>query len=88
MVKCQKRDCLIVIKILFYVAKNMFFCVKYGSSLSEVWKISSGVRRGGIWSTSLFIFYVKDLIDHISQTGISFRLGGYSCNILYYGMLC
>ena len=81
---CKTRLPKIVIRMLLYVLTNKFVYVKFGSSSSDVWRMSNGVRQGGVWSTLLYNLYVKDLFDHVSDLDVDCRLGDYSTNILSY----
>jgi hypothetical protein len=49
-------------------------CVKWGSSLSQFFNITSGVRQGGVLSPILFSIYVDSIIQRL-------RLSGYGCVI-------
>ena len=53
-----------IVRILFYWYAHQTMCVRWGSSISSSFRVSNGVRQGGILSPYLFNVYV----DNLSQT--------------------
>lgn len=58
--------------------------VKWDNALSEKYKLTSGVRQGGLTSPILFNLYVNDLIEELSSTRAGCRIGGECLNNLSY----
>ena len=63
--------------LLCYWYAHQTMCVRWGSSISSSFRVSDGVRQGGIRSPYLFNMYVDDL----SQTLNRCRTGCLSGNI-------
>ena len=61
-----------------------FVKVRYFAHYSNEWKISSGVRQGGVLSGLLFSIYIDSLITKISHMRIGCRLALTSSNIIAY----
>ena len=66
-----------IMRILCYWYAHQTMCVRWGSSISSSFRVSNGVRQGGILSPYLFNVYVDDL----SQTLIGCRTGCLSGNL-------
>ena len=75
-------ECLI--NLIKHWYSNQYVQVKYGSSLSEEWKISNGVRQGGVLSGLFFSIYIDSLIEKVSKSKTGCMLGIYRSNIIAY----
>ena len=53
--------------------------VKWGGACSEAFKISQGVRQGGILSTDLYKLYGNDQLDRLDKPGLGYHVGEISC---------
>ena len=51
----------VLIRILLYWYRTQTFCFKRGSTTSNFFNVSNGVRQGGVLSPYLFIVYIDDL---------------------------
>ena len=63
---------------------NQFVNVRFKNSLSNEWKISNGVRQGGILSGLLFNVYIDSLLNRISKMNVGCKLGIFNGNIIAY----
>ena len=65
---------------------KVFICVKWGSSLSEMFKIAAGVRQGGVLSPVLFAVYVHvdDVIVNLKSSGFGCYFAGEYIGVLLY----
>ena len=52
---------LYILRILHFWYTNQLFCIKWGSTVSECFSTTNGVRQGGILSPLLFNMYVNKL---------------------------
>ena len=53
--------------------------VKWGGACSEAFRISQGVRQGGILSTDLYKLYGNDELDRLDKPGLGCHVGEISC---------
>ena len=74
----------IYIKFIYNWYINQEIQVKYKNTLSQPWKMTNGVRQGGILSPFLFQIYIDGLIDRVVSSRIGCRLGYYMSNIIAY----
>src|ERR1051325_2119127 len=61
--------------IFITLLKNWYekseICVRWNSFFSDVFKITAGVRQGGILSPMLFLVYVNDMLVKLTKRGCS-----------------
>lgn len=74
----------ILVDIIQHWYDNQWASVKFLSSFSSEWKISNGVRQGGVLSPLFFNIYINSLIDKISSSKLGCRLGLLKSNIIVY----
>ena len=73
-----------LINIMKYWYDNQYVQVKYKSSFSSEWKLSNGVRQGGVLSGYLFNLYIDSLLEKISCMKIGCKLGIIRSNVIAY----
>ena len=73
-----------LINIMRYWYDNQFVKVKYNSFYSSEWKLSNGVRQGGVLSGHLFNIYIDSLLERISDMKVGCKLSIIQSNIVAY----
>ena len=68
--------------MLINVSYLYYNCVRWGSALSEPFRLLAGVRQGGVLSPALFTVYVDDLLIKLNKCGCS--MFGLSVGALMY----
>ena len=74
----------ILVDIIRHWYDNQWASVKFRSSLSHEWKISNGVRQGGVLSALFFCIYIDPLIEKIASSKYGCSLGMLKSNIIVY----
>ena len=72
------------VSLIEFWYNNQFVNVRYMSHLSAEWKISNGVRQGGILSSLFFNIYIDSLLERLSCLNIGCKLGILSSNVIAY----
>ena len=73
-----------IVNIISFWYRNQLAQVKYQNCLSNEWKLSNGVRQGGVLSGILFCIYIDSLIDKISQMKVGCKLELVRSNFIAY----
>ena len=74
----------LLIRILLYWYRTQTFCIKWGSTTSDFFNVSNGVRQGGILSTYLVIVYIDELSNMLNSAGIGCHIHTYCTNHVFY----
>ena len=82
--KLLNRLPIIIIRLLVYWYSCQEFLVKWGNIMSNGFKVSNGVRQGGVLSPILFNIYLDDLSRTLNRSYNGCRLNGVSMNHLIY----
>ena len=83
--KLLKRDVPnILVRLLCVWYSNQEFCVKWSNCLSTYFKVTNGVRQGGIMSPILFNTFINDLSVNLLEEGVGCHLGTQCMNHLFY----
>ena len=72
----DRQMLLYLVKLLCYWYRNQSIYVRWGSTLYTSFKVTNGVRQGGIPSPMLFNLYINDLSIRLTNLGIGGTLGG------------
>ena len=56
-----------VTRLLIYWYRCQRFCVRWGSTYSELFSVTNGVQQGGILSLYLFNVYFDDLSEALNK---------------------
>ena len=70
----QRRIPLCILNVIIYWYSNLTSCVKWNDSSSRHFKVTSGVRQGGILSPRIFTMYVDDLLILLRNSGVGCHL--------------
>ena len=73
-----------IINTLDMLYRNQNIHINFNSFLSTPWKITNGLRQGGILSPALFCLYIDDILVRISKLQVGCRLSNYNLNLLAY----
>lgn len=73
-----------IIRLLAYWYSNQRINVRWGSTHSEGFTVTNGVRQGGILSPLLFNIYVDGLSDKLNLSNVGIKYNGVIINHLMY----
>jgi exonuclease III len=73
-----------IIKLLSIWYSTQMFCVKWGHVFSNSFRVSNGVRQGGVLSSYLFCVYMDTLSTLLINTKVGCRLNCVCTNHLMY----
>ncbi|CAL4193970.1 unnamed protein product, partial [Meganyctiphanes norvegica] len=73
-----------ILRLLVYWYQNQTMCVKWGSSISETFTVTNGVRQGSILSSHFFNVYVDDLSIQLNKINVGCAMGNAIINHLLY----
>ena len=59
-----------------YWYQSQLVCAKWGKVASIFFRISKGVRQGGILSPKLFVFYMNNLSRLLVMSNVGCYIGG------------
>ena len=73
-----------ILRLLVYWYQNQSMCVKWGTSISDKFSVTNGVRQGSILSSHFFNVYVDDLSKQLNSLNIGCTMGNIIINHLLY----
>ena len=73
-----------LVRILAFWYSNQTMCVRWGSMISKGFKVTNGVRQGGILSPYLFNIYMDDLSQILSKEYAGCKIASTIINHLFY----
>ena len=78
----EKDMCPLVMRLLLQTYLNQKLHIKWNEVSSDSFKVTNGVRQGGILSPLLFGVYIDELLDRLQKSGIGCRMGHYYAGAL------
>ena len=73
-----------LLRVLFFWYTNQEMKAKWGSSFSNKFRVSNGVKQGGVLSPFLFSCYLDDLSSRLESLNVGCLIGGMKVNHLCY----
>ena len=73
-----------ILRILIYWYKNQDMCIRWGDAYSAKFKVTNGVRQGGILSPYLFNAYVDELSEELKKCNVGCNQNGHLINHIMY----
>ena len=73
-----------ILRILSYWYKNQDMCIRWGDAYSAKFKVTNGVRQGGILSPYLFNVYVDELSEKLNKCNVGCNLNRLLINHIMY----
>lgn len=73
-----------IVKLLMYWYSEQLFVVRWGNTFSDCFKVSNGVRQGGVLSPYLYNVYIDELLLVLNNSGIGCSFNGSSMNNFAY----
>ena len=80
-----KRDiCLLYIRLIYKMYLNSNAIFEWGDHQSSPFKLTNGIKRGGIISPQLFALYLDPLLYELQKSGYGCYMGHLACNVFAY----
>ena len=73
-----------ILRILIYWYKNQDMCIRWGDAYSAKFKVTNGVRQGGILSPYIFNVYVDELSEELNKCNVGCNLNRHLINHIMY----
>ena len=73
-----------ILRILIYWYHNQPTCIRWGDVLPTKYKVTCGVRQGGILSPYLFNVYVDELSEQLKMRNVGCSMNGHLINHIMY----
>ena len=73
-----------LIRLLIFWYVNQTMCVKWGSSMSDLFHVTNGVRQGGILSPYFFSVYIDDLSEDLNVIRVGCVMNDMIINHILY----
>ena len=80
----ERKLCPLVIRMILNLYCNALYCVKWNGVTSECFRISNGVKQGGVSSPLLFTISLESLIDKIKNSKVGCYIGDKCACIFVY----
>ena len=71
----DRAVCPRIIKLLYFMYTNQSCSVKWDNEQSDYFKISNGVKQGGVISPLLFSCYIDNLFTQLQHSGLGCHVG-------------
>ena len=75
---------IIIVRLLYFWYKNQNFMVRWGSCLSDQFKVTNGVRQGSIISPYYFNVYLNDLSICLNKCTSGCEINSQKVNHIFY----
>ena len=72
------------VRIIMFWYRTQTIYVKWGKLCSSYFRVSSGVRQGGILSPKLYSIFVYNLLQAMSDAKIGYIINGISVNLVCF----
>ena len=63
---------------------NQSLNVRWGTCVGDKFKVTNGVKQGGVLSPTLFSVYMDDLFERLQKRGVGCKMGNYFVGCLVY----
>ena len=74
----------IVVRVFMYMYQQQYSWVRWGQSVSSIFKISNGTRQGSMASPALWSVYLDLLIKELRKLGVGCYVGGLFMGVVGY----
>ena len=86
--KLIKRNlCGLVVRLLLYMYMNQLLDVKWNNHKSSTFKVTNGVKQGGVISPVLYCIYIDDLLEILKKSSFGCFIGNNYCGALGYDLI-
>lgn len=80
----NKGLCPMVTRLLVYMYTHQRVNVRWGNTTSKSFKVTNGVKQGGVLSPILFSIYIDGLLESLKNTKLGCYIGNVFCGAMAY----
>ena len=71
----HKGLCPLLVRLLIFIYTNQEVCTKWRAQISHPFRVSNGIKQGGVLSPVLFCVYFDELLDRLKSSGYGCYIG-------------
>ena len=80
----DRKMCPIIVRLILNLYTSVKYCVRWNGEVSRKFRISNGVKQGGVMSPFLFTVVMESLIEKVKSLNIGCHIGNKNASIFVF----